>query len=169
MECKKMKNKKNLFAILAIFSFILAAGIVYATASGNLTFNGTVNLAANLKLNIVDVSSGDDDLGQINLSDDKQSATITVNFKDVDDTVTFSFKVENVGNVDAEITAVTFTGMNGLLKDRVTINGGYGDLDGSAVAVGAATNSYNITLTCNDASVSGTDTFTIKIEYSAAA
>jgi len=164
------RNKKKLATVLAIFSLILAIGIVYAAVAGTLTFNGTVNLDDFVKLDIVNASVNDAG-SSINVSPDKQSATLVANPAAPGDAVTFSFKVQNVGNADAVIDSVVLTDVNGALVGDVTISGDYDLLENEIVQIGDTTGSYTIIVTWDSAAVSaaGTDTFKVTMDYSKAA
>lgn len=106
-----MRNKRNLTAVLAIFCFILAVGIVWAATRGMLTFSGTVHLNSSVELEIVTakaaVSKDSSEECKASVSFSGAEATLVAELASVNDEVNYTFSIKNIGNVDAKIKGMT--------------------------------------------------------------
>ena len=98
------KKRKLMFALFAIVG-AMVIGIVWAASSGTLNINGTANLGVNGKVEFVDaaftVAAGYVE-GEVTDGDD---LSFTVDLA-VGDEFEVTFKLENTGNVDVNITGI---------------------------------------------------------------
>ncbi|MCL2013505.1 MAG: hypothetical protein FWG69_00800 [Oscillospiraceae bacterium] len=168
------KNKKRGSALVLVFMLVIIMGVVYAAASGTLTFNGTATMGADCELWILpeiaqpELPNGSE--GTMVVNSGGQSATITVDLKEPGDTLTFQFSVQNSGARDAKITAATLnTGISN--PDlALAVGGTYTDLANHTIATGQTVTGYTITVGWSDNEAfedidSGTYTFTIELPY----
>jgi len=171
-----MKRNKSLTTLALIFALVLIVGVVYAAASGVLTFNGTANLANlgptdyDVKLEIVDVVEPDTlpngSTGTMVISSDGQTATIECDLKEPGDELEFKFKVENTGDDKALMTVVPITVDN----PAVAFDGTYLDLTGESLDGGDTSGEYTLIVEWDDqhddqAGETVTFSFTIDYEY----
>ena len=133
-----LKNKRQLTSLLLVFALLLTSGVVYAALNGMLTFSGTAELLPPpppVRLDIIPAEDPEQTVlgstGTMTVAADGQSADIAVVLAAPGESITLSFKVENVGEMDALIKAITTTNDN----DEIVISGDYVDLEGQTVEV----------------------------------
>ena len=169
-----IKNKKYLSTILLAFAFILIAGVVYAAANGQLTFDGNVRLFPptldqDAKLIIIPAedpkptpngSKG----GMRVVSDDR--AEIEVEIHAPDKSVAVSFQLKNDGKVPVVINAVRPINEN---PDIFAIGGDYDEFDGYRIEPGETEplTSFAIEVISKQAYADDKYTFTIEMDYEA--
>ena len=117
----KMRNRKLLTTLVAIFTFVLLAGSAFAfTSQGPLIFQGTATVDASLELSIVEGVLGSPDLHErynatarviqptYGFRQGVREANFEVGFTRPTPSIPFHFTVENTGTLPAVITGVNF-------------------------------------------------------------
>lgn len=107
MAIRKRFKQRDLAIPIAVFCVMLASGVVYAAASGYLTFQGTVSRASNCNLDIESATAPDPSITNIAQQDPTVASSVDSATRE---TLTFSttlsyeqtkyirFNVQNSGN-----------------------------------------------------------------------
>ena len=106
-----MKKRRNLIISLLLVA-ALALGVGYAAVSDVLDINGTVDVsvsaaeeAFNSDIYFVDaVANEEGNVASVNADDDDMASFTIFTFKGKDDVATFTFTIENKGDLDAVVT-----------------------------------------------------------------
>lgn len=126
---------KNIIIPVILLSIFLVSAIVYAAATGNLTFNGTVGRNSNCKLNIeaaTNVNPSSTTLYQPNPTVTASVDASTRNTLSFSTDLTFddpakviTFQIQNVGNCTQVLGSLSITGTpgNGVVVTWPNING----------------------------------------------
>lgn len=143
MKIFKRKNKNHLYALALVYALMLSVSVVYASFEGSITFSGTANLGNKLHLEIIpqnstsSVASGS--YGTMEITDNGNTATITVSLLQPGDFLNFSFYLKNTGLIDAFVDSVIYNSEGPLVLD-----GTFKNLKDARVAAGTDSVEYTI-------------------------
>ena len=138
---KEESKRRTLAIVLVMFVALLLTGIVYAAVTGTLDFFGTSRFGTNVDLVFVNESiTGPESGDSVIVSNNGHTLTFNVLMTTPGTTRYIKFKVENVGNVAAELGELVITGPTASTGIVVT----WPTLDGVVVEAGATSAEYTI-------------------------
>lgn len=154
-----MKKKKGVIAILLIIA-LLALGIGYAALTGSLTITGSASAVAddsNYKVVFINAEAGDANYSSSTVvptataavdSDDATKATFSVtNFTTENDTVTFTYTVENQSNgITAKVSGIEISAFDN--SDYFSITASLPESATSVTLDPGETTTVTVTVTC---------------------
>lgn len=111
-----MEKRDNGFKIIAVIALVIAVAglsIAYASFTANLTIDGTATVSSNWNIKWTSLTSNDTGYataGDLTIGTGAQTINGTIgNLVAPGDSITWSWKVENQGNINAELTGLTLT------------------------------------------------------------
>ena len=167
---KRFRTRKLVFPMLAL-SILLVSGIVYAAATGNLTFSGTVGRNSNCKLNIEAATNVNPNSTTLYQPDSTVTATVdssTRNTLSFATDLTFdapakniTFQIQNVGNCTQKLGSLSITGTPG---NGVVVN--WPNLNNLTLSPGTSSGTLTITVQWTTvSSATTTETMSATITY----
>ena len=103
-------NKRNWYVTLSAIALLLLIGVAFAAATGILNFSGAAKLSNNVDLNIIEPAVTDVQSGEsATVTADGKTLNFTTILPEPGDTRYVTFKIENVGNVDAVLGSLSST------------------------------------------------------------
>ena len=172
MALRKRFNKRKLVIPVVAAAVLLVSGIVYAAASGTLTFSGSVGRNSNCRLNIeaaTNVNPNSTTLYQPNStvtatvdSATRNTLTFSTDLTYNDPAKNITFQVQNVGNCYQELSSLSIitTPSNG-----VTVS--WPNLNGIQLPPGTSTGTLTVSVQWTSASsATTTETMSATINYS---
>ena len=143
----KMLFRRNITLVIFTLIMLLLSGIVYASTAGFLLLEGTVVFSSNVDLNIIEAKFSaatperDGESVSIPLISNYKTLSINVDLLEPGDKRIITFKIQNVGNVSAELgelnVSVPDIGASGL---KIT----WPDLENEVISPGQTTTEYQI-------------------------
>lgn len=135
MAVRRRFKTRTIMVPMVFLSVLLVSGIIYAAATGNLTFTGTVGRNSNCKLNIeaaTNVNPNSTILYQPNSTvtasvdaATRNTLSFSTDLTFEDPAKTISFQIQNVGNCTQVLgnLAITGTPGNGVVVTWPNLNG----------------------------------------------
>jgi hypothetical protein len=167
---KKVESRKLALPVIGLAA-LLVSGIVYAAASGTLSFTGTVDRNSNCKLNIEAATNVNPDSTILYQLDGSVIATVdaatrnTLSFStDLDfqaPAKEITFQVQNVGNCTQVLGQLSITGAP---SNGVIVN--WPNLDGIVLAPGESTGTRTISVEwASNGTATTTETMSATVNY----
>ena len=114
------RRKKNNIIIASLCGVLVLMGIGYAAFASGLKINGTSSISSNFNVLITDITSGSIVGSASNASEPTHTdttATFSTNLVSPGDSITYTIRVENRGNIDAVLTGIEVnTGNNDAIE-----------------------------------------------------
>lgn len=168
---KRFKSRRLAIPMIAVAALLVSA-IVYAAATGNLTFTGTVGRNSNCKLNIEAATNVNPNSTALYQADSTVTATVDSSTRN---TLSFStdltyaapaksitFQIQNVGNCTQVLGSLAITGTPG---NGVIVN--WPNLNGMVLAPGTSSGTQTITVQWTTiSSATTTESMSATISYS---
>jgi hypothetical protein len=171
------KSRQRIGILIGSFFIVFVVSIVFALATGTLTFSGTAQFT-----DIVDVQFLDD-YHETNkpsgytptINGKRQSESLAVisgetlqfvvELQSPSDSRTINFKLHNYGNVDVELDQLNISAPASVLITGTAITSP--SLDGLILTKGSSSGEYTLIVTWNPAyeQADGTELITISIDY----